>query len=335
MKTYRTRLFELAPNDLPRPPFKARGWIANYQYAPPHVARLDKSQELPRPILSFDRKDGLQYAPEIVLTARNRCVAQMALNLIVAAKSLYDGELSNGMLCPTESLTALPDDETDLEDLIPEEYDATLYFAMATYNLSTATALAAKATRLFRWKVALLKYWQSLRLCSAGAMDLHPRYGNQFNIERDPMRHILMAEAIVTGYSVIEELDLQIKADSNNPSKIQGKWNPSVLSDLKRRLSSVKINDSASIIWHLRNTPTRIERKKGTPDGPKAPWSQHSIRDKKIPIEEALNYASFLRSKVSAHKSHDLTKSLTLYDVSNVQFLARYTLLNALGFWKK
>src|SRR5690349_5872700 len=86
----------------------------------------------------------------------------------------------------------------------------------SAYGLGTATALAAKATNRRRWTAALAKYWVSLRTCSVPAIEHHPRYGTQFSIENDPINHAVMAQAITTAFSVLEELDLHAKSKERN-----------------------------------------------------------------------------------------------------------------------
>jgi len=65
----------------------------------------------------------------------------------------------------------------------------------------------------------------------------------------------------------------------------------------------------------------------------KAEWAGYKVRDVYLDIIEAIAYASWLRSKISAHRLSVLAKSLTICDVANVQQLARRLLLETLGFW--
>jgi hypothetical protein len=52
-------------------------------------------------------------------------------------------------------------------------------------------------------------------------------------------------------------------------------------------------------------------------------------------IIDAINYASFMRSSIAAHKSdHRMIRVLSIYDVANVQFLARRLILEKMGFWR-
>lgn len=45
-----------------------------------------------------------------------------------------------------------------------------------------------------------------------------------------------MAQAIIIFYSVIEELGLEIRANRDNPSFINGRWNPVIKNELENRL---------------------------------------------------------------------------------------------------
>jgi len=52
-------------------------------------------------------------------------------------------------------------------------------------------------------------------------------------------------------------------------------------------------------------------------------------------VIDAINYASFLRSSIAAHKSDpNMLRVLSIYDVANVQFLARRLILETMGFWR-
>ena len=138
-----------------------------------------------------------------------------------------------------------------------------------------------------------------------------------------PGDHVFNASAITLGYSVLEELSLDIRASTKVPSRINGRWNPQVKKDLQERLAKAGINLSEPILWHLRDTPTRIERTRKPPVLQKTEWAGFKVRDVYLDIVEAIAYASWLRSKISAHRLSALAKSLTVCDVANVQHLAR------------
>jgi hypothetical protein len=294
---------------------------------------FDVHHHIPAIVHNEDLPDGtarIIYAPEIIIEARTRLAAQRAANLIAAAKTLLDGDFMTG-----EPFMVVPDDSANLEDLIPPDYEDALHRSVCTHWLGQSAELAAKATHRRRWTLAMVKYWLSLRTCSIPQIDHHPSYGKTFTVETDPINHAIMAQAIVTAYSAIEELELHVKASKENPSTIAGKWNPPVLADLRKRLDRNGIDDSDTITWLLRVPPTRIERKHAPPAGEPAPWSGYSVRDRYVQVVDAINYASLLRSKVSAHRSHSLTRSLTHIDVHNVQHVVRRLLLESLGFWDR
>ena len=62
------------------------------------------------------------------------------------------------------------------------------------------------------------------------------------------------------------------------------------------------------------------------------PWGNMHIRDGEVEIIDAIAYASWLRSKISAHGVNELTPKLSPYDVINVQNIVRRLLLERLGF---
>src|SRR4029453_1392437 len=111
---------------------------------------------------------------------------------------------------------------------------------------------------------------------------------------------------IIAAYSAIEELHLQVKASAEKPSRLRdGAWNPPVLQDLQKRLRHASMDLGRPISWHLRNSPTRIERRHAPPAGERAPWAaRYGVRDRMVKIDDAIGYASLMRSRGSAHASH-------------------------------
>ena len=115
---------------------------------------------------------------------------------------------------------------------------------------------------------------------------------------------------------------------------IDGKWNPIVKSDLENRLNNSGVDLSERLLWLVRGKPNRIEVKRTPELKSKMRWSTGKVRDAEIEVIDAILYASWLRSKVSSHKTNKLTYSLSPYDVENIQHLARRLLLEALGYWR-
>lgn len=338
MPLYRSRVFVLEPTgDLP-PPYVGRGWVASLrgltvvERASDAAVRAQEIHHLPSILNAKGLSDGrarITFAPELMFAARTRESAQRAAMLTGAAKALIDGEL------PLEQPYTVVRADGAFEDLSPPDYEEALASSVGTYGYAVAAALAAKISHRRCWVSALTKYWVSLKTCSVRRIEHHPQYGDQFTVERDPFKHALMAQAVVSAYSAVEELNLEVKATQQQPSKIAGTWNPPVLENLLARLSDAGINADKPLVWLRRNPPTRIERKHAPPVGKRPAWAVYHIRDRLVPIADAIHYAGLLRSRVSAHRMHSLTRSLTVHDVINVQHVARRLLLETTGFWDR
>ena len=199
-RRYRTGLFEGDPGNNPEPPFRARGWSAEYQYL---VTNHDGEHEQPDPqerrhmrlVLETRRNDNetitMVYAPEIIVLANNRMKAQQAVNLIAAACSLDQG------LDISEDLAALPEDEEDLEDLERQTFLNLSGSQYATGGIARNVAIAAKATNKKKWTYAISKLWLSFRTCAVNWIEFHPQYGQRFRVESTPLNHVIFAQAII------------------------------------------------------------------------------------------------------------------------------------------
>ncbi len=186
---------------------------------------------------------------------------------------------------------------------------------------------------------ALFKYQLGNYLYSINTVELDLTRSFYYKLSRFASDYTRSAYAIIAFYSVIEELKLEVKADSDNPSFIDGNWNPRVKEDLEKRLMRAGINIEEPFSWSLRSTPTKIERelrRQGRLRAiKKSSWAKRNVRDSEVSLVNAILLASNLRSKISSHKFTKLVESLSIYDVSNANFLARRLLLESLGFWKQ
>jgi hypothetical protein len=63
-------------------------------------------------------------------------------------------------------------------------------------------------------------------------------------------------------------------------------------------------------------------------------WARGPVRDGDTALIDAIAYADWLRDKAAAHAPGDLTEVLSPYDVTNVQYLARWLILERLGVWR-
>jgi len=295
---------------------KGRGWHIEFESNP-----------------SSDTLVGPNHEPakEIVVCASSVERAQYVVDLIFAAYCLLVGESMADE--PNRVFPKQPDTAAEIEEQILSGGG----HYIGVFHLPVACLIASKASQRVAYQYAIFKYLVSHQTKPLAADALDPRHSWEMGrmVSSFPEEHVFNASAIILGYSVLEELALEIRASNSNPSKLaNGQWNPSVKDNLESRLLQANIDLSEQILWHLRDTPTKIERTKQPVREDKCEWSQGRVRDVYIDVIDAIAYASWLRSTVSAHKLAHLSKSLTICDVANVQHLARRLLLEVLGFWR-
>jgi len=276
------------------------------------------------------------------LSANVNSVHDPRKTVIINANSLerarYVSELLNASRClqygSSSSLPFYQKPEVCLIDASDTSHQKSLVGASFS-GLPLVCMIAAKASFRKEYQYALFKHLASYELMSSEPMDLEPTEwapGKFVSLSID--YHVRCAYAIVIAYSVIEELSLELRASNKTPSFIDGKWNPIVKNELENRLKKVGINLAEPFLWILRDTPTKIERVRRPRIQSKAKWAYGKIRDGEIEVIDALAQASWLRSKVSAHKLRELASALNYYEVFNIQNLARRLLLEKMGFWR-
>jgi hypothetical protein len=339
-RLYRSRLFELKRELTFKPPYNGRGWRGLLRpltlQAPDYQAGRSAALamgHLSEPFTSVETADGgirLTFGPELLIEATSRIAAQRALNLVTAAKLVVEG--GSSFLFGGDMMVAVPDDPEITEDLEPEDVEAALGTGQIAAGIGTAAALAARASHRRIWTAALVKYALSCRSCAISSADLHPHHGLRFNVAQDPYDYLAMSQAIFFAFSAFEDLGLKLEQHDKDKT---GQWRPEGLARVKRNLGARKLNPDGNVVWHLRGTPTRIERRHAPPSGTKAPWAAGPIRDRRVPLPDAIHYAQMLRNKVSGHRVTDLTRSLTVLDVVNVRDLLRRFVLEGLGFWRR
>ncbi len=308
-KPYKTGLLALDPVEEPRPPYRGKAWRATLEpYRRRHGTRMRTAD------------------PEVVLWASRLESAQRALDLILGSHNLLLGQA-----------LALPDDlwafnEEEIAHMPEHERPKTQAFHFGSGTVRRACALAARASHRRKHVYAIAKYRFSMSVYSSFAVDLQPS-AVHLPTTRHPDDHVRFSHCIISAYSVLEELGLEVRASQRQPSMVGGKWNPTVLSDLQRRLRASRIDISVTETWTMRATPRKIERARSPQTRGKEAWAWGPIRDSEIELVDAIAYASWLRSKVASHKLSELAASLSPYDVANVQGLARRLLLETLGFW--
>jgi hypothetical protein len=273
-----------------------------------------------------------QCAKEAVISTGNIENAEKASRSILAALDLVVGH------CQFEEIPEIIpslENEAALRKSRSFECKSSYPMGIGCSNIPWASIIACRASFKRAYYYALSKYRLGCWLHSNSIMDLEPDMPAA-KLSLFPDDHIRMAYAIILFYSIIEELDIEIRASKKNPSIIDGKWNPKVKDEWERRATKIGIDVNNPISWTFRGTPTKIERKKRPRIISKSKWAGGSIRDSEISLIDAINQISFIRSKIASHKvskGNDATSSISIYDVANANFLARRVLLEKFGYW--
>jgi hypothetical protein len=270
----------------------------------------------------------VQNGREIVINSKSWHRAQYALNLILSSILLYSG---NPPLFEMD-LVAHNDDEPEFHDPVYRKAITEKY--MGTSNIPIACAITAKASRKRKWVYAVTKYKFSTSLYGVFHVDLEPFRSPHLAVSPFPEDHVIFSHAIVSAYSAIEDLGLEIRASQKRPSRINGKWNPIVRKDVEDRLEAANIDLNETILWTIRGPRRKIEKKRGFPVLEKASWAGGPVRDAEIEIIDAIAYTDWLRDCVASHGVKELTKVLSPYDVVNVQHLTRRLILESIGYWR-
>ncbi|HEY1749588.1 MAG TPA: hypothetical protein VGG11_22865 [Xanthobacteraceae bacterium] len=334
LKKYSTGLWDTSHG--PVAPFFGRGWAMGFRYYQHEGDRLENELQKLTTRLGFspqalvgenrDLHARWQSIPELLIFAPDRTIAQRAANLLFAAMLALEGQ----SLVHT-SFIAVPEDKRERRSYDGVELDRDVPYAFQP-GVAKAAALSARLSTKKRWQYAAMKYWASHMMCSVPFIETDPWLGTHLGIERDPVNHVRLAQALTSAYSVLEEIGLELRASRENPSTIDGQWNPRVREELEGRLRSGGIDLDNDEVWMVRGSPTRLERKRAHAEGLRPSWARANTRDRHIAIVDAIARASWLRSKVSAHRLSELSASLTALDVVNVQLLARRLLLEQTGF---
>jgi hypothetical protein len=210
-----------------------------------------------------------------------------------------------------------------------------------TNGITQAAELAAKASWRRATSYAIAKFHFCATLCSVHLVDLDPHHATEiFPKFKRPINQVQAAAAIVQAYGVIEELGLEVRASGNKPSCLSdGTWNPVVKEELEDRLVRAGIDITDPVNWAIRGNKTKLETDKPRQihhTSQKSPWAYWAIRDRMVDIVDAIAHLSWLRSHVSSHRlKASKAGLLTLYDVTNGQYLARQLILESMGLWKR
>lgn len=207
-------------------------------------------------------------------------------------------------------------------------------------NIGFGCRIASIALENKQLTYSIEKYIVSLGLTSFTPKSADPIYGQVFeNYDIKHSYHTRSAFAIVSAFSIIEELGLEVRSSSTNPRFLNnqtGEWNPKVLNNITERLTKSNIDDTLTIDWIYRGKPTKIEKETKPLFGFDSKWIDYhkDVRDKTLTFPEAIHHASYLRNFIASHKFKELTQYISPYDVNNVQSLARQLIIRKMKMWK-
>ena len=268
----------------------------------------------------------------------------------------FSNAVSNGIICEIviEAMTANDAEGTvdllnsclaliqgapsyDLEQLIinirhiPGKFS--LEMPSHYFDPSDALYLACKMTKRAIidcfLKTAVLKFCVAHEIFYLHPMDLDPSRDN-YDYQYLLSRQIKMGYSIVVCYSILEELNLHVKASNEKPSVVNGKWNEVVFRELRDRLLLKGIDPNQKIRWLSRTTRKR-PFKKQVADQELCEWSDgQEVRDFEINIIEAIFETSYIRSQIASHSVSSKIADLCLYDVENTNMLIRSILRTVL-----
>lgn len=326
LKRYLTFLGHVAgpPESYPRPPYNGRGWrieLERFRYFETADGYVDqKGRPVSGPMGSVGRFEiwrgrKIQHSqPQVVILAPSRLMAQDVLERVKAAHAVY----TTAIHIPDEMALAVPEDPSDLEDLMERDYRHAGDWRYEAADVAQAAAIAARCSRSHRLIYSLMRLWVSYRIVGPHWSVFEPGSPTTPTVVRFAAQHVLFAQAIVAAYGAIEELALIPPEREWFRDKT---WIPKVREKFETQLSEAGIDADDPFLWTVRGTRTRLEKKRpiGAQVGPRPSWARGPVRDRHVALVDAISRARWLRSGVSAHSTggEKRVRSLTLVDVHN------------------
>jgi hypothetical protein len=288
-------------------------------YATMHLSIVDQPNQ------------SVRIAPQVKLIAPSRLAAQSVFELLRACISVMDGNV----LRDNDEGIVVPANRRRLEDLSEQDLSDAVVNTLAIDGVGLAAKLATRVSRSRSLSYALYKLKMSYNIASTHHVELNPYYNpKKYSVTKFRFQHVILSTAITAAYSAIEEMQLEPRPIKNKPVKeANGDWNVDAYTDLVTRLTKAHVDLSKGISWNIRGSVTRVHKSKRAPKGTKLPWTKGIVRDKQVKLEDALVSASWLRSKCTTHRYGAETASITMFDVANVQNLARRLLLERIKVW--
>jgi hypothetical protein len=204
-------------------------------------------------------------------------------------------------------------------------------------SLDIALFTLSKALDNKTYVYSLEKYKISMDLGHINAYSCHPNYGQVFdNITSNHEEHTKMLISIVTAYSIVEELGVELRGSHKQKRFLSTKpykWNPEIWDDTLERLKKSNINIDYKVQWTIRGEDTEIHKKLDYEYFGEPYNNTNEIKDRKLHFIEAIQFSAYLRNFVAAHKFRELASQISPYDVHNVQMTSRALLMQSMGIW--
>lgn len=309
-------------------PYRGKGWTLRVvDYDPGGLYKAMRAVAS-RKILKETR-----CPKEVVIDAETEHAACRANDLLWNALSLIHA--GQYWMDSTDVDRTIHDDKEIVKN--PILFDRSI---LRTSGVPKACEVASKASFRRSTIYALAKYHVGSSFCSVPLVDLDPTYATAtFPKLKRPIQSVQAATALVLAYGVIEELGLEVRANPQKPSRLpDGSWNPVVKEELEARLMKAGVNLAEQINWQIRGQRTKLELEKPRQiyhTAKPSPWARWTIRDRMVDVVDAIAHLSWLRSSVSSHRlKASMVGLLTVYDITNGQFLARRLILECLGLWQ-
>src|SRR5262245_40654574 len=152
---------------------------------------------------------------EIMIRAANEQRARQGVTLLCSAIDVLHG-------CVMGYLDPMEDIHIRLHGAKRESHS--FYSTSGITAACRFAALVSKASLSY----GMHKLSFSYRSASVHHMEMHPNYSpHQFRMQKEPLAHVRVASAITLAYSAIEEMQLELRASRENPSRLKdGSWNP-------------------------------------------------------------------------------------------------------------
>lgn len=275
----------------------------------------------------------------IIIEVRDKKTAEKAFNLIDSSQVVID---AFKFFDHSELLFSM----WEINDQFKVDYNTP-----STYkeNYQLAALMASRAlARGGKYINSLEKLNLSFELINVAPIDIDPYHSENIpkptlNKNCSPRELIRLTEALNLAYSAIEEMGVERPRPSKNSEFVRkdGVWNEKLKTKMLQRLKKINISPDDTIIWNLRGPKTYIEKSYESKGVASLPWNNKDVRDQEILVIDALIEAYFLRNKVSSHSlstgsekdKSKKVKTLSVYDVINVQYLSRLLILKALKIY--